>query len=167
MAVGVATVLATPAIAHGPVGAEPGPGATVGGEITQIRIIFPELMTAEGLEFVLTDPDGSEVSPSEAPVLEADQQVVRIEIDRLEIPGTYRVDYSVGGIDGVRTPGAYEFVFDPAADPPKPVDVPEPLLTATGPNWSAFSVGAFVAVVMVALILRSRRTADEDAKLGD
>ncbi len=158
-ALGVAMLFAPPAVAHGPVGAEPGPGATVGGEITEIRIIFPELMTADGLEFVLTDPEGSEIVPVGAPILERDQQVARIEIDRLDTPGTYRVDYSVEGIDGVRTPGAYEFVFDPAADPPEPVEVPEPLLTASGPNWSAFLVGLFVAIGMVALIIRKRRAA--------
>ena len=145
--VGVAAVIAvTPALAHGPVGAEPGPGSTVGGEIDEIAIVFPEIMTGEDLFIVVTGPDGAEVPAVEAARLDRDQQVARVAITPLTEPGQYRVDYRVAGVDGVTTPGAYVFTYQEGAEPPDPVPVPEPVLTtSSGPNWTAFGLGLVVA----------------------
>jgi methionine-rich copper-binding protein CopC len=153
----MAMVAITPALAHGPVGAEPGPGATVGGEIHEVAITFPELMTEEGMFIIVTDPNGDEV-PIEIPArLDDNQQVARIGIAPLVEPGEYRIDYQVSGIDGVTTPGAFVFTFDPAADPPAPVPVPDPVLTASGPNWGAFGLGLVAAGVILALFSRNAR----------
>lgn len=156
---GVATICAaTPATAHGPVGAEPGPGATVGGDIDEVAIIFPELMTPDDMSIVVSDPDGEEVTLRSDVSLDDNEQVARVRIEPLTEPGEYRVDYRVSGIDGVTSPGAYVFTFDPSADPPLSVPVPEPVLTASGgPNWGAFALGLMAAGVILLVFSRNAR----------
>ncbi len=159
MALGVAALVATPAIAHGPVGAEPAPGATVGGDIDEVAIIFPELMTPEGMYITVSDPHGDEVQARSAVTLDDNDQVARVRIEPLTAPGEYRVDYRVAGIDGVTTPGAYVFTFEPSADPPISVPVPEPVLTASGgPNWGAFALGLVAAgALLLGFSMKGRR----------
>lgn len=160
MASGVAVlVAATPAIAHGPVGAEPGPGATVGGEIDEVAIIFPELMSPDGMFIAVSDPNGDVVALRSDVTLDDNEQVARVRIEPLSEPGEYRVDYRVAGIDGVTSPGAYVFTFDPSADPPVSVPVPEPVLTAAGPNWGAFALGLVAAGVILLVFSRNARRA--------
>jgi methionine-rich copper-binding protein CopC len=157
-ALGVVALAATPAIAHGPVGAEPAPGATVGGEIDEVAIIFPELMSPEGMYITVSDPQGAEVQARSAVMLDDDDQVARVRIEPLTEPGEYRVDYRVAGIDGVTTPGASVFTFEPSAAPPISVPVPEPVLTASGgPNWGAFSLGLVAAGVILLVFSRNAR----------
>ena len=139
--------------------AEPAPGATVGGEIDEIAIIFPELMSPEGMFISVSDPHGAEVPLRSATTLDDNEQVARVEIDPLTEPGEYRVDYRVSGVDGVTTPGAYVFTFDPAADPPVSVPVPEPVLTASGPNWGAFALGLIAAGLILLIFSRNARRA--------
>lgn len=164
IALGLAATLsaANPATAHGPVGAEPAPGATVGGEIDEIVIIFPELMSSEDMFMGVSDPQGADVPLRSGVTLDDNEQVARIQIDPLTEPGEYRVDYRVSGVDGVTTPGAYVFTFEPSADPPLSVPVPEPVLTASGPNWGAFALGLVSAGVILMVFsrnaLRSRRS---------
>jgi methionine-rich copper-binding protein CopC len=159
MALGVAALVATPAIAHGPVGAEPAPGATVGGDIDEVAIIFPELMSPEQMFITVTDPQGAEVQARSAVTLDDNDQVARVRIEPLTEPGEYRVDYRVAGIDGVTTPGAYVFTFEPSADPPISVPVPEPVLTASGgPNWGAFALGLVAAgALLLGFSMKGRR----------
>ncbi len=158
---GVAVLFAaTPAFAHGPVGAEPGPGATVGGEIDEVAIIFPELMSPDDMFITVSDPQGAEVALRSAVTLDDNEQVARVQIERLTQPGEYRVDYRVSGIDGVTSPGAYVFTFEPSADPPVSVPVPEPVLTASGgPNWGAFGLGLVVAGAILLVFSRNARRA--------
>jgi methionine-rich copper-binding protein CopC len=156
---GMAMIVATPAIAHGPIGAEPAPGATVGGEIDEVAIIFPELMSPEGMYITVSDPHGAEVQARSAVMLDDNDQVARVRIEPLTEPGEYRVDYRVAGIDGVTTPGAYVFTFEPSADPPISVPVPEPVLTASGgPNWGAFALGLVAAGVILLVFSRNARS---------
>lgn len=161
MALGVAVlVTATPAIAHGPVGAEPGPGATVGGEIDEVAITFPEIMSPDDMFIAVSDPQGAEVALRSAVMLDDNEQVARVQIERLTEPGEYRVDYRVSGIDGVTSPGAYVFTFDPSADPPVSVPVPEPVLTSSGgPNWGAFALGLAAAGAILLVFSRNARRA--------
>lgn len=159
MVLGVAALVATPAIAHGPVGAEPAPGATVGGEIDEVAIIFPELMSPDGMFITVSDPQGAEVELRSEATLDDDDQVARVRIEPLSEPGEYRVDYRVAGIDGVTTPGAYVFTFEPSADPPVSVPVPEPVLTAGGgPNWGAFALGLVAAGLLLLGFSRKARS---------
>jgi methionine-rich copper-binding protein CopC len=160
IALGVAALVATPAIAHGPVGAEPAPGATVGGDIDEVAIIFPELMSPEGMFIAVADPQGVEVELRSDVTLDDNDQVARVRIEPLTEPGEYRVDYRVAGIDGVTTPGAYVFTFEPSADPPVSVPVPEPVLTAAGgPNWGAFALGLVAAgVLLLGFSAKARRS---------
>ncbi len=160
MVLGVALVAAMPAIAHGPVGAEPAPGATVGGEIDEVAIIFPELMSPDGMAIAVSDPDGAEVPQLSSVTLDDNEQVARVQIEQLTEPGEYRVDYRVSGIDGVTTPGAYVFSYEPSADPPVPVPVPEPVLTASGPNWGAFALGLVAAGAILYFFSRNARRAE-------
>ena len=153
-------VIATPAIAHGPVGAEPGPGATVGGEIDEVAIIFPEIMSPEDMSIVVSDPDGDEMAARSEVTLDDNEQVARVQIEPLTEPGEYRVDYRVSGIDGVTSPGAYVFTFEPSADPPVSVPVPEPVLTSSGgPNWGAFALGLVAAGLILLVFSRNARRA--------
>jgi methionine-rich copper-binding protein CopC len=160
MALGAAVlVTATPAIAHGPVGAEPGPGATVGGEIDEVAIVFPEIMSRDDMFITVSDPDGDEVALRSEVTLDDNDQVARVQIEPLVEPGEYRVDYRVSGIDGVTSPGAYVFTFEPSADPPVSVPVPEPVLTASGgPNWGAFALGLVAAgLILLVFSMKARR----------
>ena len=158
-----ARVAATPAIAHGPVGAEPAPGATVGGEIDEVAIIFPELMSPDDMFITVSDPQGAEVELRSDVTLDDNEQVARVQIEPLSEPGEYRVDYRVSGIDGVTTPGAYVFTFEPSADPPISVPVPEPVLTESGgSNWSAFALGLVAAGLILLVFSRSRRGSIEE-----
>jgi methionine-rich copper-binding protein CopC len=157
-AIGVAVLVAAiPVLAHGPVGAEPGPGATVGGEVDEVAIIFPEIMTPDGMFIVVSDPDGAEVPRLSPVTLDSNDQVARVRIEPLTEPGEYRVDYQVSGIDGVTTPGAYVFTFEPSAAPPVSVPVPEPVLTASGANWGAFGLGLVAAGVILFIFSRKAR----------
>ena len=165
MLLGVAALVAatTPAIAHGPVGAEPAPGATVGGEIEEVAIIFPELMSPDDMFITVSDPQGAEVELRSDVTLDDNEQVARVQIEPLSEPGEYRVDYRVSGIDGVTTPGAYVFTFEPSADPPISVPVPEPVRTESGgSNWSAFALGLVAAGLILLVFSRSRRGSMRD-----
>ena len=155
VAAGAASLAAVPAIAHGPVGAEPAPGATVGGEIDEVAIIFPELMSPTDMYITVSDPRGAEVPLRSEARLDDGEQVARVSIEPLTEPGEYRVDYRVSGIDGVTTPGAYVFTFEPAADPPVSVPIPEPVLTASGPNWGAFALGLVAAGLILLVFSRN------------
>lgn len=149
---------AIPALAHGPVGAEPGPGATVGGEIDEVAIVFGEIMSPDDMFIMVSDPEGDEVALRSNVALDDNEQVARVQIEPLVEPGEYRVDYRVSGIDGVTTPGAYVFTFEPSADPPVPVPVPEPVLTASGgPNWGAFALGLVAAGLILLVFSRNAR----------
>ena len=162
IAVGVAVmVAATPAIAHGPVGAEPGPGSTVGGEIDEVAITFGEIMSPDDMFIAVSDPAGDEVALRSDVTLDDNEQVARVRIEPLTEPGEYRVDYRISGIDGVTSPGAYVFTFEPSADPPIPVPVPEPVLTASGgPNWGAFALGLVAAGLILLVFSRNARRAE-------
>lgn len=159
--VGVMAIMAvTPTLAHGAVGAEPGPGSTVGGEIDEVAIVFPELMSPDEMVIEVTDPGGADVTIFDEARLDDARQIARIRISPLRKPGEYRVDYRVSGVDGVTTPGAFVFTYDPTADPPDPVPVPEPILAASGPNWSAFGLGLVVVGMILFVVGRNaRRTA--------
>ena len=150
---------ATPALAHGPVGAEPGPGATVGGEIDEVAITFGEIMSPDDMFIAVSGPEGDEVVLRSVVTLDENDQVARVQIEPLTQPGEYRVDYRVSGIDGVTSPGAYVFTFDPSAPPPVSVPVPEPVLTASGgPNWGAFALGLVAAGLILLVFSRNARS---------
>lgn len=156
LGVAVALAAATPGLAHGPTGAAPAPGSTVGPGVTEVLIVFPELMTADGMSVSVTGPEGEELTTG-APELDPDEQVVRTPVLALE-PGVHRVDYEVSGIDGVTTPGAYLFTVEVGAPPPAAVNVPEPVLTADsgGPNWPAFGAGIVAAMLLWLFVGRNR-----------
>lgn len=144
------TAPATIALAHGPVGASPGPGDIVGGQVDEVRLVFAEVMSPDGMFIVVTDEDGAAV-PQRGPArLDETGQMAWVEIRPLDDPGPYRVDYRVEGRDGVTTPGAYVFTYDPDAAPPEALEIPNPIEEEGFWNqWTALGAGILVAAAII------------------
>lgn len=110
-----------PALGHGTfVDARPLPGIAVGGTVDEVELLFPEGIVPTDSRIEVRGPDGSRVPPTgriTAPIA----SVARVGIRPLTEPGEYRVVYSIPATDGTVFAGDFQFTFDPAAEPLRPL----------------------------------------------
>lgn len=146
MVAAVAT-LAAPGVvlAHsGLAAASPGPGAVVGGDITEIQLFYGDfIVTFDG---EVTGPDGAVVAATFEMLSEIEARIVLSE--PLTAPGEYRVAHTVLSIDDDVVDDDFRFTFDPVAPPPSLVFVEED----EGVSWLVWAIGA-VGVIVIGILV--------------
>jgi methionine-rich copper-binding protein CopC len=133
--------------------ARPGPGATVGGEIDQIELLFDDIVAeAQG---TVTGPDGADL---DAEFVIDNQIRVLVELaEPLDVSGEYAVRSEVVSVVDDRVEESYVFTYDPAAEAPQLVFPPE---EGSGSPWllvTLIAVGVIVIVVLIARLVVSVR----------
>lgn len=126
--------------------ASPGPGATVGGEVAEIRIFYGDVVTA--FDATVTNRSTGDVVDVEAELLSDVEAVVRLA-EPLREDGEYAVRHTITSIDSDVVEAAYLFTYDAAAPPPQLVFVDDE--GGGGLPWFAwvlFVVGAIVIFVL-------------------
>ena len=123
--------------------ASPGPGAVVGGEITEIQLFYSNLIT--GIDGSVTTPSGV-VLDTEFRVDSQIQATIELSAPLAE-PGEYAVRHNTLSVDGDRVEGAYLFTYDPAAPAPELIDAGG----GSGISWIVWVVGG-VGMVIIALL---------------
>ncbi len=154
-AAGVAVILLFSAMesvsSHGTfIDARPLPGVVVGGTVNEVEILFPEDIVVAESQIEVRALDGTQVLPrgrATAPI----PSLVRVRIQPLVVPGTYRIEYFVPSTDGFVFEGSFEFTFDPDADPL------DPLAFGRETNVLFPSALAIAAVVGAAIVISRRR----------
>ncbi|MEM8745680.1 MAG: copper resistance protein CopC [Actinomycetota bacterium] len=154
--VALVVTAAGPVLAHsGLAAASPGPGSRVGGEITEIRLFYADIITDITGSVSLMGGDELE---SEF-VLENTVEATIVLAEPLSEPGEYAVRHTVDSIDGDIVEAAYLFSYDPAAPPPQFVFVEE--TDDGGLAWWAWTIlgvaTAVILVLVVRLVLSIRR----------
>lgn len=153
-AAGVAAILLASGMAslsaHGTfIDARPLPGVAVGGTVDEVEILFPEDIVVAGSRIEVRAPDGTRV-PQRGSITAPIPSLVRVGIQRLVVPDTYRVEYVVPSTDGTAYEGSFDFTFDPGADPL------DPLAFERGPNV-LFASALVIAAVVGAAVVVSRK----------
>jgi methionine-rich copper-binding protein CopC len=141
--VGVAlgALAARPVEAHSDlIAASPGPGATVGGSITDITLQYDRLVVE--FDGRVTDPEGVDVASTSA--IESGSTVTISLASPLSTPGEYAVRHEILSEDGDRVESAYLFTFDPASPPPQFIEV-ESGSRGSGLMWVVAAVGLAVS----------------------
>lgn len=154
--IGVGAV-AAPAGAHGDlVDARPGPGASVGGEVVEVELVFPESVTLEGSTVTVSDEAGTVLGSDD--LSRPTETLVRAAITPITDAGTYRVDYAVLSDDGFLFAGSYLFSHDPAQPPVEPL----PFGRVENRWLWLVLVGGFVLFLVGGGWIAMRRGAPED-----
>ena len=150
-----------PVSAHsGLAASSPGPGAIVGGDITEIELWYNSAIT--DITASVTAPDGTMLEGS---LVQLSELRMTFELDEpLSIAGQYAVRHGTTGLeDGDRIDAAYLFTYDPDAPPPVldllPVDDEGTALWV----WILVGVGVIVIAVLAWRLLASIRRAREAA----
>ena len=150
-----------PASAHsGLAAASPGPGAIVGGDITEIELWYNSAIT--DITASVTAPDGTMLEGS---LVQLSELRMTFELDEpLSIAGEYAVRHGTTGLeDGDRIDAAYLFTYDPDAPPPVldvlPVDDEGTALWV----WFLVGVGVIAIAVLAWRLLASIRRARDAA----
>ena len=94
-------------------GASPGPGAQVTGDLGRVELVFSDELRALGSDVVVLDPSGAPVRTGPAAVLGA---AVVVTIPELA-PGEHELLYRVTGVDGHPIVGRYEFIVAAGVGP--------------------------------------------------
>ncbi len=166
----LAAVLASPAPAQahsGLAAASPGPGAVVGGEITEIQLFYGDIITE--ISGSVTDPEGRELDTDFNMLNEIE---VTVELaEPLSTPGEYAVRHTVLSIDGDVVEAAYLFTYEPTAPPPQFIFLPESDEESDGGRsvwfWILLGGGsAIIAVLAARLLVSIRRRAVATAEPG-
>ncbi|MEX2655251.1 MAG: copper resistance protein CopC [Acidimicrobiia bacterium] len=145
-------------LAHGTfVDARPLPGVGVGGVVDEVAFLFPEDLVAGAGSITVTGPTGIEVPTAGEPEYPIGA-VIRLPIEQLTEPGSYRVDYRVLAADGFVFEGSFEFTYDVDAEPLDPLPYGR-----QGPAWWLVGVGGALAGVLVLLARKRRRDSPGDA----
>lgn len=132
------------AAAHsGLAAASPGPGAIVGGEVTQVELWYGSAVI--DISASITAPDGTVLAGE---LVQVSELRMTFELDEpLVEPGEYAVRHGTTGVeDGDRIDAAYLFTFDPDAAPPVLLLIDEEGGVSI---WIWLSIGAGVVVIGV------------------
>lgn len=122
LSVAVLAIAAPRAAAHAELlQSSPAPGSVVGGSFHSITMHFGGLAIDGPHTVELFDPAGKPVDTS--PVVQERLRLI-LPIEPLQVPGEYSIQYSILGDDNDRTSDSFQFRFDPAADDPEPVTLP-------------------------------------------
>lgn len=127
---------AVPASAHTElVGATPGPGVTVNGEMRDLTLTFVTPLVAEGSQVVVRDPRGNDLAESTGTL----GQQARVLLRPLARAGTYTVSYRAVAADGHPITGDYEFrVSERGAAAARSLDGSGGDRTETSPRTDSF-----------------------------
>lgn len=143
-------------LAHGSfVDARPLPGVRVGGVVDEVAFLFSEGLVAGAGSITVTGPTGLDVpaaGEAEYPI----GAVIRLPIERLTDPGSYRVDYRVPAADGFVFEGSFEFVFEVGAEPLPP-------LPYGRSGWWLPGLGGVLAVAIFVLARKAWRDSQGDS----
>ena len=132
--------------------ASPGPGATVGGDVSVVQLFYADFITT--FDATVTSPSGDVLSAT--PEMLSDIEA-SISLDEpLTETGEYAVRHTITSIDGDVVEAAYLFSYDPAAAPPTLLFVdpddgggPSPVVIAVA------VVGVLVIAVLAWRLVRS------------
>lgn len=144
------------AMAHsGLAAASPGPGAIVGGEVTQVELWYGSGVI--DISASVTAPDGTMLAGT---LVQVSELRMTFELDEpLVEPGEYAVRHGTTGVeDGDRIDAAYLFTFDPDAPPPVLLLIDEQGGTSIW-IWLAIGVGVVIIGMLVWRLLASIRRA--------
>lgn len=135
--------------------ASPGPGATVGGSITEIELWYNS--TISDISASVTAPDGTVLEGTLTQV--SDLRLV-FELDEpLSVPGEHVVRHGTTGVeDGDRIDAAYLFTYDPSAPPPALLLTPDDQGTSVW-VWILIGVGVLVIGVLTWRLMSSLKRA--------
>lgn len=135
----------SPVSAHsGLAAASPGPGAIVGGDITEIELWYNSTIT--DITASVTAPDGTMLGGT---LVQVSDLRMTFELDEpLSIAGEYAVRHGTTGVeDGDRIDAAFLFTYDPDAPPPV-LDL-LPIDDEGTPFWLWIIVGVGVVMIVV------------------
>lgn len=99
----------------------PAVGSVVGGSFHSITMHFSGLALSGPHTVELRDPAGNLVEAS--PVVQERLRLI-LPIEPLEVAGEYSIRYSILGDDNDRTSDSFQFRYDPTAEDPEPVTLP-------------------------------------------
>lgn len=162
LAVSVAAPWAASTVfAHsGLVAASPGPGETVGGDVSTIQLFYGDIIVT--FDATITRQADGEVLDADAEMTSEITGELRLA-EPLSEPGEYAVRHSVLSIDDDVVEAAYLFSYEPEA--PEPILVFLPEEDEGGLAWWAWTiigVGAVVIIVLAVRLIVSIRRARTD-----
>lgn len=140
--------------------ASPGPGAIVGGDITEIELWYNSAIT--DITASVTAPDGTVLDGT---LVQVSELRMTVELDApLSIPGEYAVRHGTTGVeDGDRLDAAFLFTYDPDAPPPVLDLLPVGDEGIALWLWIVIGVGVVVIAVLAWRLLSSIRRARDTA----
>ena len=121
--------------------ASPGPGATVGGDVSEVQLFYADFITT--FDATVTAPSG-EVLASNSQMLSDIEAVITLDAPLSET-GEYAVRHTITSIDGDVVETAYLFSYDPSAPPPT--------LLFVEPDEGGVSIAVIVVAVVGALVI--------------
>jgi len=149
---------ASTAFAHsGLIAASPGPGETVGGDVSTIQLFYGDIIVS--FDATITRQADGELLEAEAVMTSEITGELRLA-EPLSEPGEYAVRHTVLSIDDDVVEAAYLFSYEP--------DAPEPILVFLPDDdegglawwaWTIIGVGAVVIIVLVVRLILSIRRA--------
>lgn len=124
--------------------ASPGPGVTVGGEITEIQMYYGDLIVT--FDATVTSPSGVELGVS-TEMLSDIQGLITLD-EPLSEEGEYAVRHTITSIDTDVVEAAYLFTYSASAPSPQLIFLPE---EESGVSWIVW-VGVGVGVLVIAVL---------------
>ena len=106
----------------------PAIGQVVTGDVDHVDISFFLPVTESTISLV--DPDGNEISVSEAEVATSGQ-ITSVEFEPLTVEGRYTVNHVETSIDGDVQEGTFSFIFNATEGE----EIASLIARNTGPNW--------------------------------
>lgn len=146
--------LGTVAHAHsGLAAASPGPGVTVGGEITEIQMFYGDIIVT--FDATVTSPSGTEIDVT-TEMLSDIQGLIALAAPLSE-EGEYAVRHTITSIDTDVVESAYLFSYQASAPAPQLIFLPEEEEGSPWIVWAAVGVGTLVIGVLAWRLIASVR----------
>lgn len=152
----IAALLGLGTVAHahsGLAAASPGPGATVGGDITEIQMFYGDIIVT--FEATVTSPSGTEIDVS-TEMLSDIQGLITLAAPLSE-EGEYAVRHTITSIDTDVVESAYLFSYQAASPAPQVIFLPEEEEGSPWIVWAAVGVGAVAIAVLAWRLIASIR----------
>lgn len=141
--------------------ASPGPGVTVGGDITEIQMFYGDFIVT--FDATVTSPSGVEVGVT-AEMLSDIQGLITLD-EPLAEEGEYAVRHTITSIDTDVVEAAYLFTYDADAPAPQLIFLPEEEEGTSPVVWVVVVVGALVIGVLAWQLIVSLRRRSASASV--
>jgi methionine-rich copper-binding protein CopC len=141
--------------------ASPGPGVTVGGEVTEIQLFYGDIIV--DFSATVTSPSGVELDAT-AEMLSDIQALITLA-EPMSEEGEYAVRHTITSIDTDVVEAAYLFTYEASAPPPQLIFVPEEESGTSPIVWVVIGVGGLVIAVLawrLIVAIRRRSTPADD-----